>query len=516
MSIKLKEYIPEVLIVLCTATLLSIYPDKVTGLHYDEALTILKSWMIDKGLRPLNGMVPYIGAIFHYLMWPLFEVFGYKIEVMRLTSAAFNTLSVILAMILFKHFYPESKKHRYAGMLLCTLPAFVILTRFAAEIQALNLFLTLTGFLFIAKSVRLYSGKNPILGALVAGAGGFFIGLVVYNHIIGITIPAALLLSTVIVYRFNPFKKLLVWFMGVGFSGGIGVRIYQFLFTEEISKWSEKASESSLMTLLMDLPNLPFILNDTLNGELLYQRHVGDVAFKVIPYITIATFLIIIFRLLLLRKTGFSDVEKLMTLFVLFVILFIILISSNFTPHYFLIPLYMYPLLLTAIATPLLNRMEGYAGRLGHVILTSVIVLNLFYLSINYFRTFLNTGGSLSIFNIGNRLSETSNGWVRFDRLYNELKERGVQMVVSDLSIVTPLKVYDLSSAKINTFVYRQLNDIQGLLTQKSAIIFYNSVNLVRKKEVIPPGDAMFIHGEITYERDNSYDPHFAVFVGEP
>ncbi len=513
---KFKKFIPDFCIIIISITLLTIYPDKVVGLHYDEALTILKSWMIDRGLRPLSGMAPYVGALYHYLMWPLFEIFGYKIEVMRLTSAVFNTLSVILAMILFKHFHPSGGMYRYAGLLLCTFPAFVMLSRFAAEIQALNLFLSLTGFLFMAKSVRVYYSGSLFFGIFFAFTGGFFIGLLTYNHIIGLTIPAALLLSSSIAYRFNPAKKPVIWMMGVGFSGGMGIRIYQLLFTDDIALWSEKASEGSFRAMISDIPNIPALLNNALNGVIFYQRHVGQITYNVIPYITIATLLIAAARIWSLRKNKLTDNEKMTILFPLFLIVFIMLIAANFAPHYFLIPLYLYPLLLVSLAVPLINNKNGFVRKTGHFILTSVIVLNLFYLTTNYFHTFIRTGGSLSVYNVGSRLSETSNSWVRFDRLYNELTAKGVNVIIGDLSIITPLKVYDLQSGRFKIHVYSQINNLRESTKEKSALIFYNGVNLIRGEPVTPSEDTIIRIGSMAYKRDPSYDDHFRVFIKAP
>jgi hypothetical protein len=75
-----RRLIPEPLITALSLGLLTIVIGIVTGIHYDEAWVILRCTEIANGLRPLDGMTPYAGAIHQYILWRFFlsSVIGSK------------------------------------------------------------------------------------------------------------------------------------------------------------------------------------------------------------------------------------------------------------------------------------------------------------------------------------------------------------------------------------------------------------------------------------------------------
>jgi len=501
---------PEMVIVVVSLILLGVYAGHVPGLHYDEAWVIRRAGEIADGLRPVNGMTPYAGALHQYIMCPLFEVFGYRIQVLRIVSAMFNTTAVVLAMLLVRHFYPTRHVHRFAGLLLCTTPGFVMFSRYSGDVQTLSLFLVTAGLLLIAKAAHASSVK----AALLAAVGGVCFGVLSYNHIIAITVPVAFMLSMLVNYRLAVLRSKAAWFAGAGFVMGFSVRIYQACFGDSSAQWTEKLSEGSPHDLIPDLPNLPGVLNNILNGSLLYQRFVGQVALWVLPYMTVALVLLLVGRYVCTENKAWGKPEKVLILFIGLLVFLVVVISPNFTPHYFLIPLYLTALLMTSLAVPYLRDGKVWVRRLGVGVLSTVVVLNVFYLANNYFGAFLRTGGTLSVFKIGTRLVETSNNSVRTDRLYDQLSARGVKTVVADAGIIAPLTIYDLGDRGLR-FLSRAPAS-RRTLRDTTAVIFYNGTNLFEKHMVEPPDERQLRFGAVRYRHDPSFDPHFKVFIADP
>ncbi|MBM4055445.1 MAG: hypothetical protein FJ264_12450 [Planctomycetes bacterium] len=507
-----KKHTQEFLVLIVSCVLLGVFIGEVTGIHYDEAFVISQSKQIGAGERPLSGMTSYSGALHQYLLVPFFEIFGYKIEVLRAGSLFFNTFAVALIMYLIKKLYPTTGINKLAGILLCTSPAFVMISRYAGEVQCLNAFLTILSLVFFYHSITTRKGLSFPFALL----GGLTLGILAYNHFIGLVVLISLILSTSIVYGFHWLKTSIPWSGGIGFLGGISVWMYQFTFGSLANSWTEKAARGSFTELLTDIANLPGILNKVLNGGLLYNLFVGRVEYYVVPYITIAFFSLLGYRILCRQQFKFSQAECFLFLFTLFLVFFTILVAPNFSPHYFLLPVYSFTVLLSLLSKPLIAHGNNWMKSVSYGLLGIIVAFNIFYVATNYFISYRKTGGNLSIFSIGNRVTTTSNCWVQTYDLFRQLKEKGVKVVFTDLSIRSPLYILDTDNSIPEFADYDRIPRSVSALKNNVAVIFYNGINLVRKNRYTPPDSGTIRYGEVLYEADSSFDKHFKVFLAGP
>jgi 4-amino-4-deoxy-L-arabinose transferase-like glycosyltransferase len=118
-------------LVLALGSLLLFYRlGEIPGIHRDEAWIFFRVQEIAAGSRPLDGMNSYTGPLHQYLLWPLFQLFGYRVEVLRGLSASLNLLLIVLAMGLARPLAPSPRWTAAVGLLLVTSPCFVLYSRF--------------------------------------------------------------------------------------------------------------------------------------------------------------------------------------------------------------------------------------------------------------------------------------------------------------------------------------------------------------------------------------------------
>jgi len=88
--------------------------------------------------------------------------------------------------------------------------------------------------------------------------------------------------------------------------------------------------------------------------------------------------------------------------------------------------------------------------------------------------------------------------------------------VFSHLSIYAPLYILDKNRYILkfadDTQIPRNFSEIKNVV----AVIFYNGINLVRKKRYTPPDSHQVQYGNIIYEADYTFDEHFKVFLAKP
>jgi hypothetical protein len=77
----------EVLLLALGSFLLFYRLSEIPGIHGDEAWIFVRVQEIAAGSRPLDGMNSYTGPLHQYFSWPLFQLFGYRVEVLRGFSA---------------------------------------------------------------------------------------------------------------------------------------------------------------------------------------------------------------------------------------------------------------------------------------------------------------------------------------------------------------------------------------------------------------------------------------------
>lgn len=503
------SYTREIAICAFFLFLLCIFASSVTGLHHDEAWIILQAKKIANGLRPLSGMTFYTGALHQYLLWPLFEVFGYTVEVLRVSSAVFNTLALFFALLIVRELHPHKRYQIEVGLLLCTFPAFITFSRFSIEVTALNPLLLFAGLFFIIKSTQ----SRAFLQVLLAIIGGFCFGLAAYNHLVGIVFPLALGLSALLFYRKACWSNRAAWLAFISFFISFSPRLIRIIYHLSGPGESDK---TSFRELIKDYLNLPQVLAGIWDGNLIYNQYVGQNFLWVAPYTTLAMMALLV-GCIICKRTKLTRFDRAVIAFLCFSLFLTLIITPGLSLRYFEMSVLFIPYLIIRLVATLREQRSQWNRKFAHSILMGLLVLNCCYLTVNYYFNFVRTSGTISIFPVGHRLIETSSHFVQVDKLYHQLVERGVQVVIGQDFIVVPLKVYDIEKQALQV---KSLDPDKPLprnrlgIDKKTSLIYYNGVTVAPKwDKLLDFRDRQTIKsGEVEYRLDPSFDSHFLVF----
>jgi hypothetical protein len=504
-------------VLLAGCILVTVFPGKVPGLHHDEAWMFLRVKDISRGMRPAFGMTDYTGALLHYVLWPVFGLFGYSDTLLRILAGLINVGALFLAVRVFQALSGRNRFGGWFGWLLCTFPAFVMYSRYPIEVTVLGPCFCFAGLLLLIKA-RSTSGKGEKRGIVLAILGGMFLGLNMYNHIIAATIPFSLFLSLFLVYRSAFLRSRLTWFSLLGIFLGYLPRIVLFFV---YPRTGEPASGDLFAFASKDWAFLPRVLSGMWDGRLLYQRFVGENFLPVVPYISFVFLGILLARLALARRIPFTKLDRSVLLCWVTLILAITMISNHLSLRYFIMPVYLVPFLIAWLAAPFLDRLEANGIRRWiPFVLGGVVLLNCCYLGSNYYYAFLRSGGTISYFRLGKNFIEKSNHFLRTDRLYDQLTAKGIRIVFTEGFIEKPLAAYDVEKSAlkfINTDYHKRIPGHPVLWKEKSAIVCYNlSADSITGKEFAGPLKKPEFVGRVPrYELDPSFDPHFLVWVAE-
>jgi 4-amino-4-deoxy-L-arabinose transferase-like glycosyltransferase len=432
-KLKLKVNL-SIAVVLATAAL-SPFLGTIPGLHGDEAWVGLRAREILSGAKPLLGMNDYTGPMHQYLVSVLFWFFRFKVEVLRSITA----LSWIACVPLY-YFVVRRLFDRTTGLIsvwiLVTMPFFTSYGRIATENFALNPVLCL-----LAISLLIYSKDlSPKRSTIASVFSGVFLGLGVWNHIIFLPIPVALLLISLFRVRRRIFKFPPLYFVSLG---TIVALLPRLLF--QLSQSGIGTPGSFLQGSRSRLSVWPKLFFELIHGDLLFWRFAGEIVFPTPPVAPIL-FLITIVILLgnqFIRKDRFYDSEALLLSFGACVFLFTLLISPANSDRYFLMMLLFTPAFIALFFRRLL-RLNRWRW-LSHVLIALFLSLQMGRLSINYFWSQIKSGGQTSYFFLGGQY-ETSNHFMRTDKLYQKLIEMGAKHIVAEFFIALPLQFYDLEN----------------------------------------------------------------------
>lgn len=503
--------------------MLTIFPGNVAGLHVDEAWIFARVKELAAGAHHINGMNGYTGALHQYLLYPVFEIFGYRLEVLRIACAFFNTLAILFAMLCVRVLHSGKNLHLLVGLLLCTFPVFVTQARFCIELTCLNPLLTFAGLYLLAKAV--HSGRSRRRMALAA-AGGACLGLAAYNHIIGITLPLALFATVVVFYRRELFKNLGgVLCVAAGFFMGFFPRLISYVSSFlHHSRGGRISGEGHfrLFNFLPDITHVPAVFSGIWDGGLVFLRVTGKNLVPVLPYVTVSMIALLFVNLFWL-KTRPSRRDSAMLFGAFLFVLAIMVITPGLAIQYFELPSLFLPYFLVRLVAPLLEKGSKVQRGIGMAAMGLILSLNLLYVSADYFAEFCMTKGTIGVFRLGNRIMETSNHFVDVENLHRQITGRDITVVASLYPIVLPLWVYDLPIKTLRFVSFTNASpgaDSFPDASKKMAIIFYNgptpALNAVwiRKPEVMnPPAGDSIRAGPLLFRRDETFDRHFRVFV---
>ena len=481
-----------------TAGLLLLYQaSSVTGLHPDEAWNFLRVDEISLGARPFQGMNSYTGPCFQYLLWPIFALFGATISTLRITSAFLGLGTLGLWIWLLNFADPGRPVGLRQGLMLATLPAFVLFSRFGVETTTLVPFLCSLGLALF------WRAEMRDQWALAVGAGLAF-ALAAYTHVLGICFPAAVVIAYLINTSKNDLRRklptltamlgafaavflsfaLLRFFNDPANGGGRNTLrvMFSFIFTKEC--W-------------MDLRNLPSILIRILDGSLLYRRFVGEVSIPVWPWMS-ALALIACGGLWLTRKEGSFRFGRFLFALALILPIATAMITPYYADRYFFLTLLIVPAI---IAIGLQGLEERFSVR--PALVSGIVVLvsagNIVMIWGNYFSSFSMTGGRLGVFPMGARLMDTSDHFVSVEKLNEQLVREGVGQIVADEPIMLSLSYYSQREARP--------------WGSKRAVVTYNGPNTWAGPVTTPPPVESFEEQGIRFVHRPNFDPHFKVYI---
>ena len=527
------KYVPVMLTLILGGLLLNVNIGSITGLHGDECKTFFRAQEIANGLRPISGpMTNYTGPIYSYALWPVCVLFGMDVTAFRSASVGFNLLAVLFTMLTMKVIVTEGKWWIWAGLLLTTLPTFVLFSRYTAEVTNIGPLLFITALYALALSSRspTDSRKIPFKSIMRAFIGGVLLGLNIYNHILSIVVPAALSAALLLCYGSVFVRDRRTYAVAVGILIGYLPALIA-LWINPVH-WMQSVSDGSgngLVSYLFDKDwhlVLP-VIHSMLDGRLLYLRFCGENLVYVIPYLSGAFLFVLAWRVFLKRKRPLKRFEMFLLTFWILLVTLITLMVNQLSLRYYLLPCYLIPLFMVYFLSEISQaKKQLIYARTIQVLLVVVTCLNLFYISANYFYAFSKSGGKATNFVIGNFTQiqepfiETSSHFIGTQKLYDQLVANGIDFVFAQNSIATPLQFYDFSNHRLKIVdwpTYDGLPYNPILKQRRSAILFYNfldgeSSEALNFKEILKklfsPKNAF-----IRYERGMDYDPHFLVYV---
>ena len=413
----------------------------IPGLHGDEAWFGLQAHkIIGAGARPLGGMTPYTGPLYQYLLVPVLALGGYEVAALRSLGVAANLVAAHFYFLLVRRFF-DPWTAALAVLTLVTTPFFQLEGRFALEVTALNPVLALGAGLLLAR-------RRPAS----VFAAGLLLALGVWSHVIFLSVPLTIFVLAAFKLRSQLIRAPLVRFTVLGFSVGLLLALFAFLANTDYRGGLGGAMTQVLGFLLSRIADWPGIFLELLHGDTLFLRFTGEVALptpEILPLLVVASAV-----WLGVRVFRGQDPHNVPMRVVLggFAVLFssTLLVSPFNSDRYFLLPLWVAPLFIGRLAAHAFDILKP--PLVPAVVLASFVILQGVRVVRNEIVAGSWSGGKLGWFELGS-MPETSNGFVRTDRLYEALVAIGAREVHAQFFIGLPLLFYDLGKSRLQITV---------------------------------------------------------------
>ncbi len=520
--------------------LATIFAGFIPGLHGDEAWVVLRVVKITNGERPFSGMNFYTGALNEYLAWPFLVAAGYRFCALRVASALVNVLAVLFALDIVRTLHPDDPVLWFwTGALWVTSVTFVLDSRFGVEMSMLSPALLLGGLWLITVALR--SQSQVRLWAAGLGSG-FMLGVGVYNHLVTIAVVAALGLGALAGFGTSLFRCGVTWLVAAGLFIGLTPTVIRLVETAHQSAYAaippvgtsslsqEVAGTLSALVGMLpslrgpmgDLPALPGEMASIIDGGIMFQRFTGERLVPVIPYFSVALLGLGAACWWRTRHQRLARIDRAMLVAWLAMPIAVLLIAPYLALGYFEFPALVAPYALARFALPSV-REDGAPsrfGQIGRVVLGAVLALQISYIAVDYFWALARSGGRPSWFKLGSRLTETSEHFIRTDRLYRQLVAAGVHEVIAPKFLGWDLEAQDLPFHHLYWVHIRTdgLQDVQSPRTKVGRVAFL--LTSVGKPHGASSEDILrtmqrFVVGRLKYVRASGFDQNFMVFICE-
>jgi hypothetical protein len=404
--------------------------------------------------------------------------------------------------------------HFWTSAVVISSPVFIIYGRWAIEMTSIVPVLCLGGVSLIAYAARAEAGGSLPIGTR-AVAGGAMLGLAAYSHALALLYPLSLGIASCIVYRQKAAKSRVLWSALGGFTLGFAPRIVGLLHWSDGRTGDGPAGANAQWE---DLTVFWQTARGVLDGHGIYQGFAGEQLVVVLPYTTVAGLVAVAAYLVLVKKKEAPLLLLGYTVLIQCVVLFFI------TPTFLIRDFW--PVVVCALLCTVTFAMAAVEARgqdaamWGRRICAGFVVLNSFYLVVNYYVALSRSGGRSSVYLSGRGFQATSNHFIDSEPLYNQLVARGVRHVLADPFIMWPLKAYDHGSGRL-VFTWLGFPDIPEQSNHRmrqlhTAVVYYNGVNVAARFAADYRGIDQFHVGDVLFRRDQSFDPHFIVYCSEP
>ena len=439
-----RQRVLAIAIVLGAAGLLFSWPENLPGLNLDEAWCFRRAQEILDGERFLDGMNYYTGSIQQYLLAGGVWLFGRHVWVARLLSGAANVGMLVAYMQLVRGLHPGKDTWLWVGALTMTSANFVAFSRFSTEITALTPCFILTGLMLAQRGWRVQRW-----GWAWAFAGSVLLGLAVYNHMAAVAIVAGLCLAYLVATGWRCILDPRSYAAAAGLLVGLAPRLIQILRLPPGRMGpTQRLLASYKPEIWEDLLFLPSLLRGMIDGDLIYRNYAGRCLLWVVPFFSVGLGVLWVARLVS-KKFVPSRRDLGLCVAILVSMVLVTFISQGLALRYFVLPTLAVPYLLArASLADAKGGAAPWARRLGTGTLSAVVALQALYVGVNYFYSHLSRGGKASVFLLGKRLLETSDGFIRTDRLYAQLVEKNIENFVAWDVIGWCLRYYDWDTAQ--------------------------------------------------------------------
>jgi hypothetical protein len=511
--------------VLVAALLILPALDRIPGVNGDEAWTFERIDELERGLRPWNGMTFYVSGLHQYIVWPLAEWMGRDPLPVRLPGAVFTIIAIgLVTFTMLRRFGAATALS--AGLLLATAPIQAKFGRFGTEVPALSPLFAAIAFAALGALDGVRGRRNLLL----AGVGGLFLGLLSLNHIVLLPIPVTLTLILALAFRRRFFTAPVTYAAFGGYLLGMSRRIYEVTVLGQLDWWLKEQKPSDWAS---DILPMFHLIARTWDGAMVYTRMTGEIAVFVVPYPELALIALFVLRAWARRQgaaitgpatTGprswLSRIEGHALLAVLVAAVLTTRIAPHLSIRYAIIIHTAVPIIFALLCRPLFESAVARVRQAGLVVVATVLGLNLFYLTANYYLPFVRHDGGIAVFPVGTRLIETSSHFARTDGLYRRLRERGVRRVDTNNFIMRPLRMYDHAKALEFGGVQPAFNS-PGRAIVRTAVVFYNGPQWWGAEPPAPSEDSRsygdFIMREgLKVKLDPSFPAPFRVYIVEP
>jgi 4-amino-4-deoxy-L-arabinose transferase-like glycosyltransferase len=444
---------PILLVSLLIAGFLLLFSlNSIPGLHGDEAWVGTQAYDIIHGGRPALGMNGYTGPAHEYLAAFFLYLFGAHVWSLRL----FGVLSSLAAVGFYffdLHLLFGRRIAAIATLLLVTMPFFVGFQRIANEVFMLNPLLSLT---VIALSLKAPGQPTVIRKLGFYFLSGVLLGLGLWTHFIFISFIFSL--ACVAFFR-KGFSFLISSSLYATFAGsvaGLVPRIIHQVRSHEPLGQSLGSSgnfHDFFSALLERVKTWPSSFLQVVNGDFIFERFSGLQLVKMPGYLGFVTILagIGVLVFLVTRSRAHRSARRSLVIFSFLLMLSTLLISPRTSDRYFLLILYLVPIFIAIFFRDLLLLARKKKVKLAKPCLYGAIILlmalNLFRIGVNYFYSFSESGGRISLLWFGG-YAETSNHYINTQYLYDFLSSQNASLVCAEFLISQPLEFYKLSGAR--------------------------------------------------------------------